>query len=135
MSFVYPAGKLLMARQALDSTALRALLVMTDSTAYAETGTTTLSGFTHLDEYSGGGYERKLLKVAFSEETMGFESAEVVWHSLREGPRRAMAMIAFQQGRTDADSIPIGFIDSGFPFYGNGGPVRVSWPSGLLQIK
>ena len=135
MNFVYPAGKLLMARQQLDATALRALIVMTNSTAFAEKDARTLADFTHLDEYSGEGYERKLLAVEFNEGSMSYEAADVVWPMLREGARRAMAMIAFQQGSTDRASIPIGYIDSGFPFYGNGGPVRVSWPSGILQVK
>lgn len=141
MSFVYTRALGLQ-----DSTTLtgdmRALLVMSNTTADTEEDTDFIGNFTTLDEYDGANYARQaLVNESFAVDTTNdrfvFDADDVVFTSLGAGTRQAVAVILYLHVTTDADSKPIYYIDTGgFPFDGNGQDATIAWnASGIAYLQ
>lgn len=153
MSFWYQNALVQMARGLLDWDAhdIRAMLVMTNTTADTEKDRLFISGgsgFTTLDEYDGANYARK----AFASEIVNLDNANLraeldaddltnalgnAWELLGVGVRNAQGIVLLRHVTNDADSVPIAFVDTGgFPFAGNGGRVEVQWNAeAILQLQ
>lgn len=142
-SFVYTEAKEQLLQGLLDFDApndFRILLLMSNTTADTEEDVSFVDEITTLDECDGANYARKsLASDAVSKDTTNnrgeYDAADISWTALGAGTRSNVAMQLIKHVTNDADSIPIGYIDTGgFPFAGNGGDVSVTWNAeGILQ--
>lgn len=135
MSFCYTEFKRLLATAGFNwATAdIRALFVMTNTTADTEEDVNTISAFTTLDEMDGANYVRKALTTESVDEDLANNRAElksdtpIGWTSLGAGTRQVQAMILYRHVTNDTDSVPLLFIDSGgFPFTASGSNVNAN---------
>jgi len=116
----------------LDTDDIRALIVMSLTSAQTQDGVEFLASFTTLDEYDGAGYARQALtgKVASANtvtKRMHFTSDNLVFAALAAGTREGFAIIFYKHVGADAVNIPILYkMPSGFPFLGNGENVTVA---------
>jgi len=122
---------------------IRVLIVMTNTTADTDDGTgmdaALLSAIT-LDEADGSGYVRELLGsgaavTADNTNNRGeFDASDITFDSLIQGTRQFQAIIVYKHVGADSANIPIAYIDDGFPLWGNGADLTVSWNAeGILQ--
>ena len=128
----------------LDTHDIRAMLVMTNTTADTEEDTEFVSGFTTLDEMDGAGYARVALTgEAVAADTVNnrgeFTCDTITFPSVDAGTRQVAAMLLYRHVTNDADSIPIAYIDTlgvgSFPFTANGGDVQIAPDAeGVLQL-
>lgn len=122
----------------LDTDDIRVALVMSNTTADTEDDVNTLSGFTLLDECDGAAYVRKALAGEVIAEDAGankatFGASDVVWTALGTGTRQVAGALIFKFVTTDADHVPICYLDGGdFPFDGAGADVTLAFASGLI---
>lgn len=135
--------KLVKADADFDTLDVRALLVMTNTTADTERDKSTLSGFTTLDEFNGSGYSRPDLTMVAPAVNL---TTHVAWMDAADftfgttvgaGTRSVQAMILYNRvDGTNTNDWPIAFVDTGgFPFAPSGGPVNVTVDvAGLLQV-
>jgi len=111
---------------ALAAMDLRAILVMSNSTADTETEAEFVDDFTTLDEYDGSAYARVALAAETSEldltnNRVEFKFDPIVFATLGVGTRQAIGIIIIKFVTDDTDSEPIFHLDEGgFPFDGNG---------------
>lgn len=142
-NFVYNEAKRAILAGELDLDApndIRAILVMTNTTADTEDDVNTISGFTTLDEADGANYGRiALTSEAVNEDAANnraeFDAADITWTALGAGTRPYAGIIIYKHVGADSSNLPICWIDSGgFPFSGNGSNVTVQWNAeGILQ--
>lgn len=145
MSFAYTGAKQKLAKgdADFDTLDIRALLVMSNTTADTERAAATLSGFTTLDEYDGAGYSRVDLGAStITQDNTNFRS-EIDYTdftfgaTVAVGTRQCVGMViyAYVDG-TAANDWPVAFVDTGgFPFDGNNGAVNVTVNlEALLQV-
>ena len=128
----------------LNTHDIRALLVMSNTTADTEEDTEFISGFTTLDEMDGTGYARVALTgEAVAADTTNdrgeFTSDVITFAGVDAGTRSVTALVLFRFVTNDADSIPIAYIDTDatglFPFVANGGDIIITPDAeGILQL-
>ena len=144
-NFIYNEAKRAIAEGEIDfgsgGTDIRALLVMTNTTADTETNVNTISGFTTLDEMNGANYARIALSSEVVNEDVAnnraeFDAADITWSALGAGTRQVQALIIYKHVGADSSNVPIAFIDTGgFPFTANGGNVTIQWNAeGIVQF-
>lgn len=110
----------------LSSDDIRAILVMTNSTANSQDSAEFISSFTTFDEYDGSGYARQALASLtltpnLTTKRVHFSSDSIVFASLGAGTRSGFALLIYKHVGADSANIPIFFKQpSGFPFIGNG---------------
>lgn len=139
MSFWYTGAPERLAKADLDFDEaghdIRALLVMSNSTADTDRDALTLSAIGTLDEYDGAGYSRQALASQSVVRDDANNRAELMATSPIEfgatvaaGTRQAIGTLIYRHvDGTAANDQPIMFIDSGgFPIAGGGGPFRVA---------
>lgn len=101
----------------LDTHDIRALGVMTNSTADTDTTAATISGFGTLDEFDGSGYSRQALTGESVAQDVPNARAEFTANavtfgtSIVPGTRNLQGLVIFRFVTNDADSIPIFYID------------------------
>lgn len=132
----------------LDTDTLKAVLVMTNTTADTEIDADTVSAITTLDEYDGSGFTwghgntgrktvgSKTVTVDDTDDEGVFDStADITWSSLGAGTRANQGMLLIREGTTnDTDAIPIAFFDASFT--GNGGDVTIQFNAeGILNLN
>jgi hypothetical protein len=144
MSFAYTGAKEKFGRGeiAWHTSDIRAMLVMTNTTADTDQDAVALAGIGTMDEYDGSGYAR----VALGAEAVNrddpnnraeLDANDFTWTALGAGTRQAQAMVVYKHvDGTAANDVPIAFIDTGgFPFAGNGGDVTIQWSvEGIVQL-
>jgi hypothetical protein len=128
----------------LDTQDIRAMLVMTNTTADTENTKTTISGFTTLDEMDGAGYSRQALtsEAVATDNTNDrgeFTAADITFSNVAAGTRDVAGCILYRFITTDADHIPIAWIDTAgslaFPLTPNGGNIKIAANAqGLVQV-
>lgn len=135
MSFAYTKAKadFLKGLIALQTDDIRALLVMTNTTADTEEDVATIGAFTTLDEFNGSGYSAGGL--AFTGEAVSqddpnnrgeFISNTPTFSAIGAGTRQIQAMLIYKFVSSVSASQPLFFIDTGgFPIAANGGDVAV----------
>lgn len=140
---IYNEAKRAFLRGEIDLQAddIRVALVMSNTTADSERDVNFMAGFTDLDEMVATNYSRKALaSEAVSENAGGnraeFDATDVVWTALGAGARAVQGAIVYKHVSSDADSIPIAFIDTGgFPFTASGADFTIQWnAAGILQL-
>ena len=121
---------------------IRAVLVMTNTTADTEVDTEFMSGFTTLDEMDGVGYARVALAAeAFAVDLVNdrweFAASPFTFAAVSAGTRQVQGLLLYLHVTNDADSKPLMYIDgTGFPFTANGEDI-VCTPSaeGIAQYR
>lgn len=148
MSFIYTPAKERLAQALLDwreaGSDIRAMLVMTNTTADTDQDAGTLLAITTLDEYSGAGYSRQALAVQAvvrddpnDRAELGATSPVSFGAAVIAAVRSAQAALIYRHvDGTAANDQPIAFIDTGgFPLNGGGGAYNLAINvEGLLQI-
>ena len=123
---------------------IRVLLVMSNTTADTENdGIATIGNFTTLDEADGTNYTAggiALLSETVTKDDANdrgeFDAADITWSSLGAGTRDYAGLIVYKFITNTSSSLPICWIDDGFPFAGNGSDVTVQWNAeGILQAS
>lgn len=145
-SFWYTPAKERLAKGDLDwdeaGHDIRAMLVMTNTTADTDQDAGTISAITTLDEYDGSGYARAALTQSVVRDDAN-NRAELDANdfsfgaTVGAGTRQAAGMVIYRYvDGTAANDLPIAYIDTGgFPFAGNGGAINVTVNAeGLLQV-
>ena len=119
---------------------IRLMMVDSSTTTDTERATLFIDDFTTLGELSGTGYVRKALGTkAINKDAPNnrseFTCADVVFTAINAGT--AQAAVVYKHVTTDADSIPIAYIDQvDFPIVTNGGDVTLNINAeGLLQFS
>lgn len=142
-SFVYTGAKTDVLQGEIDLDApndIRALLVMTNTTADTEQDDHFIGDIGTLDEMDGANYVRK----ALTGETVNqddannraeFDAADVTWTALGAGARSIAGVVIFKFVTNDADSVLLAYIDTGgFPIAANGGDITITWNAeGIVQ--
>lgn len=144
-SFVYTNAKRALLAGELDLNAhdIRAMLVMTNTTADTEKDVTTVDAITTLDEFDGTGYTRQGLTgktfVADDANDRGeFTADDIVFTNVSAGTRSIAGLVLYRHITDDTDAVPIAYIDSAngidFPITPNGGDLRfIANAEGLVQ--
>ena len=143
--FWYTEGAHYLHKNGLSGADIRVLLVMTNTTADTERDKADLAAFTDLDEYDGSPYSRQALdNIALSKDAAGnrslLDADNETFSSLggtSAGSRNVQGVVAFINGPTDADRIPlIYFQPDTWPFTPSGGDQTLNWASdGLGEVK
>lgn len=144
MSFVYTGAKKLLGDGDLnlDAGDIRALLVMSNTTADTDQDADNIADIGTLDEYDGSGYSRATLtgEVVNRDDANNraeFDVADFTFGAtVAVGTRNAVGFVVYRHVTNDADAILIAYIDSGgFPTNGGGGAFNVTVNAeGLIQI-
>jgi hypothetical protein len=144
MSFIYTPAKQKLAKGDADFDTLdvRAILVMSNTTADTDQDAATISAIGTLDEYDGSGYSRPDLGVSTITQDDTNNRSEIDFGdftfgaTVAAGTRQAVGMIYYVEIGADSSDWPIAYIDTGgFPFDGNGNAVTVSVNAeGLIQV-
>lgn len=143
-SFVYTPGKtgVLTALFDLDGTHdIRAMLVMTNTTADTDQDVANIADIGTLDEYDGSGYGRATLASETVNEDAANNRAEFdvadfnFGTTVAAGTRQAAGMVIYRHVTNDADALLLAYIDTGgFPVAGGGGAFAVTVNAeGLVQ--
>ncbi len=123
-----------------NSADVRCMLVMTNTTVDTQEDTTTISGFTTLDEYDGSGYSRQTLSSKLvTENTTNnraeFSFANVTFSSVAAGTRAAEGALFYLHVTNDSDSVPLWFDDFASNITGDGGDIELQVPAnGALHL-
>ena len=143
-NFVYTNAKRAILAGEIDwaSDDIRALAVMSNTTADTEEDTTTISGFSTLDEFDGSGYTRQTLagKTVTADNTNDrgvFDANDAQFTNISAGSRAIVGFLVYKHVTNDTDAIPLLYIDTvsgiALPFTPNGGSVIIQWSaSGVL---
>lgn len=140
MGFTYNEAKRAIASGEIDfaSDDIRALLVMSNTTADTDDDVNTISGITTLDEFGGANYARKALTGEAVSEDAGnnkatFDADNPVWTALGNGARQIAGVVIYKHVTNDADSVPLFYMDGGsFPFDPGGADVTLQFPGGIV---
>ncbi len=143
-NFWYLEGLLALAKGDIDleDDVLRALLVMTNTTADTDTTAKFVGDFGTLDEHDGAAYARQTVvhtapAIDAPNSRVEVAATASVWSSLGAGTRDAQAAVLFKFVTNDADSPVLVYYDSGgFPFTASGADFTVNWNAeGIVQLK
>lgn len=145
MSFVFTNAKraLLAGELDFDAQSIRVALLMTNHSLLTagQEDVATISAITTLDEFNGANYARKVLAspvvaAVNASDWATFDATDVLFTALGAGTRSAAGILLFRFVTTDADSVPIAWIDTGgFPIAGNGGDLTIVWDAlGILRL-
>lgn len=153
MNFFYLQGRQFQLTTGFNwtSATIKALAVMTNSTAYLDQNATFLtggSGFTTLDEFDGAGYSRQTLtSPLFTPDLVTlnliFSCAVINFgNTVSNGTRQAKGFVIYLDGANDGARRPLMHIDSvssgpPFPYSPAGGPFKLTphLTKGLFQCR
>lgn len=127
----------------LDTSTLKAILLMTNTTCDTE-DKRYVGDFTTLDEMDGSGYSRVTLSGGSVSGDLVNHRGEITFSDIRfsgvgAGTRQVQGLLIYKHVTNDADSVAIAYIDGDlagvFPFTANGGDVVIASPAeGLLRV-
>jgi len=134
-------NKLATAALNMSTADIRALAVMTNTTADTEKDVNFIADFTTLDEFNGANYAR----TTFATQTVTQDNAndrteldteDIAYTALGAGTRQMAGHVIYVHVTNDSDSYPIAFIDDNMPFTAQGTNVTfVVNTEGLIQIS
>jgi hypothetical protein len=144
MSFVYTPAKyaLMTGALAFNSSDMRVLLVMTNTTADTQEDVATFAAITTLDEFNGSGYVAGggslAAETVTEDDTLNlakFLASNFTFATLGAGTRQIQAAVVYKFNGSIAASQPVAFIDTGgFPISANGGDITLQWnANGIIQ--
>jgi len=143
-NFWYLEGLLALFNGEIDlaNDTLRALLVMTNTTADTDTAAQFVGDVGTLDEHDGLNYARQTVvqsapAIDVPNSRVEMAATASVWSALGVGTRDAQAAILFKFVTNDADSPLLVYFDSGgFPFGASGADFTLNWNAeGAVQLK
>jgi hypothetical protein len=141
-SVIYQAVKFLKGTGSLTWTSdtIRTALVMTNTTVDTEdSGIDFLADFADLDEFDGAGYSRLDLGTkAFARDDPNsrteFDAADAAYGALAAGSRDVQGVLIFKFVTTDADSVPLAFVEFAAPVTADGTAFTIQWDAeGIVQ--
>lgn len=140
MSFWYTLAKRLAATAEFDWAAddIRAILVMSGTTADSEEDTDFIDQFTDLDEYDGASYAReelatKVVNNDLANDWIDLSADDIVFATLGAGTNPCIGIVLYVHVTNDADSYPIAFLDGpAFPFDGTGADKTIFWNGSVV---
>lgn len=152
MNFEYAQARLFQVTTGFNwtSATLKALVVMSNSTAHLDLNAQFLtggSGFAVLDEFDGAGYSRPTLtSVTATIDTNTWDvvitaAAASFGATVSNGSRSAKGFVVYLDGANDGARRPLLYLDSvangpSFPYSPNGGPFRlVPGTRGLWRFR
>lgn len=119
---------------------IRVALVMTSTTIDTENDAKAfVADFTTLDEMDGANYVRKALASEAvnkddANDRAEFDAADVTWTALGAGTRAMQGILVYKHVTTDADSIPIAYVEFSANINADGSNFTVQWNAeGILQ--
>lgn len=126
----------------LSSDDIRVLLVMASTTADTDEDAEFIASFGTLDEFDGNNYVRKALaSESVTPDTANnraeFDATDVTWTALGASGtgRQLTGAVIYKYVSSDADHIPIAYIDDDLPMTPGGGDVILTFNTeGILQI-
>ena len=144
MSLTYTEAKRALASGEIDlhtgGDDIRAIAVMTNTTADTEEDVTTVSGFTTFDECDDTTYARITManEVVASDnanDRAEFDADDLSFTFTGDATRQIAAILIIKHVTNDTDSVPLFYIDSaGFPFTATGS-VTIQWNAeGIWQL-
>lgn len=140
-SFVYTPSLSRMGRGAFDWVGqdIRALLVMSNTTADTDQDLENIADIGTLDEMDGANYVRKAAaNEADAEDTannrLELSFDPIVWSALGNGARAVVGMVVYQHVTNDADALLIAYIDLGSINPGGADLTITNNAQGLIQI-
>ena len=142
--YTYAKSKMMSGDIDLNSHDIRAILVMTNTTADTEADAQFVGSLTTLDEMDGTGYTRQTLTgEAVAVDTANnrgeFTADDHQFLNVSAGTRTIAGLVLYRHVTNDADSPLIAYIDTGasltFPLVANGGSITVvANAEGLVQV-
>lgn len=144
----YPVALTKMAEGDLDLEAdtIKAILVMTNTTADTDTGADNVDAITTLDEMDGSGFtwghgntgRKTLSNITASDDGTTFtfdNTADITWSTLGAGTRSITGVLIAKEGTADdTTAIPICFLEV-TDTAANGGDITIAFhASGILTI-
>lgn len=126
-----------------DTLDVRALMVMSNTTADTEVDAANLAAFTTLDEFDGSGYSRPDLGASTVTQDDPNNRSEIDYPdftfgaTVGVGTRQAVGHIIYVRvDGTAANDWPVAYVDTGgYPFDPSGAAVNVTNPAeGVLQV-
>lgn len=120
---------------------IRALLVMSNTTADTDEDAQFIADVTTLDEYDGAAYARVALTgEAFAIDAVNdrweFDANAFTFSSLGVGTRQCVGLVLYLHVTNDADSEMLFYFDgTGFPFDGNGADVTFTPNTELVHVQ
>lgn len=134
-----------------SSATLKALLVMTNTTAHLDLRATFLtggSGFAVLDEFNGSGYSRQTLGARVITDDTTSQTGDLVFSwpdvnfgaTVGNGTRQIKGMLVYLDGADDTARRPLLWIDSmkagpAFPYSPGGGPVVIKCATEVFRLR
>lgn len=131
----------------MASDVIKAMLLMTNTTADTEAGAATVSAITTLDEFDGAGYikdhggaGRQVIDITVATSgTEGQATADVdpeTWTALSVGTRDIQGALVHKEGTADdTTAVPIAFVDFPSDITPNGGDISINWAAdGVIKI-
>ena len=134
----------------LAADTIKALLVMTNTTADTDIDADTVGAIGTLDEFDGSGYtaghgnsgRKTLALTAAVDDTndrgeLTEDAGSTTWSSISAGTRDIQGVLLIREGTSDdTDAIPIGFFEFSSAYTPNGGDLTVNWDSeGVFQVS
>lgn len=130
-----------------DTDVIKAILVMTNTTADTEIDSDTVDDISTLDEMDGSGFTwghgndgRKTLSITVSTDDSNDRGdanagASTTWASLGAGTRSVQGVLLAKEGPTnDTDAVPIVYLDFAAPVAANGQDFVVNWDAGAGDV-
>ncbi len=118
---------------------IRVRICMTNTTCDTEEDTAVLADFTTIDVQDGTNYaDKALANEIVNEDTTNdraeFDADVVLWTALGAGARAIAGILVYKFVATDADHVPIAWIDTPSPPNANGGDWSANWNAeGIVQ--
>jgi hypothetical protein len=133
-----------------DTDTVKAILLMTNTTADTDYDVNTVSAIGTLDEMDGSGFTwghgntgRKTLTASISEVTGGpgtgyamLDGVNLTWATLGAGTRAVQGVLVAKEGAADdTTAVPEVWVEFASPFTANGGDLTVSWHAdGIVKL-
>lgn len=128
----------------VTSDTLDVILCGTNTTAGTDYDADTVSAIATLDEFDASGYTwgfggdgRKTLQNVTTEQggELGIFADPTTWTNLEAGTRRVQGALVVKRGTSDADSVPIAWMEFDDPYPAWGGDLSLPWDTvyGLVR--
>lgn len=145
MTFMYPSAEARFRRAQVDweTDDIRALIVMSNSTAGADAAAEFVGDIVTLDECDGAGYARtplvgRAIDIDAPAKIVKLLADQTDFPATSPGSRQNAAVVLYQHVGADSVNPLLVYLDDApwFPFHGLGTPIRMVWHpvEGIVQV-